>query len=449
MNIGSTYADNKLYRGIKYSDGLPLLAKDLHEFSDTISQKNRYLLDNVVGSGILNTIQPYATPTGVRLREPAVLNVSGDICLIHTSTDVDLIGLDSLSSYDSGSIVVVGWYQNITALTDMKEYGGVINDTLQNDLLYDPLNIQVSSRYQFRWDIVVVEGYVSSDSSLELHLKDANGNDKGETAIITLGDQIGYMFRASAPSSMNYAVDGLYIIPLLDYSYDRENNSLDTVKSSPTRQTSTALLESEVEPSGTFPNGTVWYNPLNREFRTYIKGTGFIPNSSQVGFVQYRYTNTETTDNYISRPQDITYSLAGSSIPDLLDSDLIRVTYEGLELLPSVDYVIDISGMSITLMNFTRIKGETLTVTVTRLVEANDVTNLTELIITHTRDTSTLDSPGHVKLSDSVNSSLGVTEGVAATPKAVRDSQILTDEVTGKKYKLKVSNGELQLSEVI
>lgn len=448
MNIGNTYTDERIYRGIKHSNNLPLVAEDLHEFSDTMHAKNKHLLDNIVGSGILNRIVPQLTDTGLKLQEPAVLNVSGDICLIQTSNGIDLASLEDLKKYASGTLVIIGWYQNITANDTMKEYGGVINSVIENNLLYEPLNIQVSSRYQFRWCPVVIEGSAVLGSTVTFQSRDAAGELLDSSHEITLGEESGYMYIAEKPEDMEYSVESLYCIPLVEYTYDSTNDVFTSLTSCPIRQTSTILLESDTEPQGVYPKGTIWYNPVNREFHTYIEGTGFVSHTKQVGILQYRYVHRENTDDYAETPRNLTYLIDEDSVPELLESDIVHVTYEGLELLQGTDYSLDISNRRITLLNFVRLRNEKLVVTVTRIVEANNVSSITETLVAHMNKTANAVDAGHLKLSDSINSNSGVLDGIAATPKAVRDSHILTDTVTGIHYKLVVTNREISLIEI-
>ena len=54
----------------------------------------------------------------------------------------------------------------------------------------------------------------------------------------------------------------------------------------------------------------------------------------------------------------------------------------------------------------------------------------------------------HVKLTDAIDSTLGISEGTAATPKAVHNSRIVRDINTNTGYMFGVEDGMLFIMEV-
>ena len=202
------------------------------------------------------------------------------------------------------------------------------------------------------------------------------------------------------------------------------------------------FIKSTSEPAGVFIDGTIWYNPNTEEFKTYVAGEGFKAGTSEMGFS--RYESIYTMPSTITTPRDITNIPVG--IEGFNANDILEVSYEGLAL-SSGQYTVDYTNQTITLKQFTCIAGEQILFTVTRIQKASDVTSLTAEIKTHMSTKATTTIEGHVTLSDSTTQSTSTT-GIAATPKAVYDSQILTDTATSKKYKFGVQNGLLFIKEV-
>lgn len=447
MLIGNRYVSNKLYRGIRVSNNLPLIAEDLHEFSDTLAEKSNQLLESILGSGIIKPATPLISKTGIGLSAPATVNIEGDICLIGNSESTNLIDISALEGDTSGTIFIVGFYTHITATDTIKEFGGMMNSTLDNNLLYEPLGIQVSSRYQFIWDAVVLKGELKEDFSLELIERDIDGNPTSMKHILKPTSKVGSVYKTNAPTNTSYEiVSDIYMIPFLEYSYNSESATITEISSFPERKTSSSgtVITLDTEPTGNFNTGDVWYNPISGEFKTYIEGKGFVSSTTKVGYVQYQFINVATED--ITTPQNLTYEV---DVPSIYDTDMIRVTYEGLELVDGVDYQIDYTNKRITLLNFIRYIGQRLVVTVNRLVEVNDVTSLSTTITTHIDIVGNDKDRGHLKLSDSIDSDENVNSGVAATPKAVKESRYIIDDTTGKKYRIGVNNGEIYASEVL
>lgn len=201
------------------------------------------------------------------------------------------------------------------------------------------------------------------------------------------------------------------------------------------------FIKSTSEPIGVFIDGTIWYNPNTEEFKTYITGEGFKAGTSEMAFS--RYESVYTMPSTITTAKDIVVPVG---IEGFNNNDILEVAYEGL-VLNSSQYTVNYTDATITLKQFTSIAGEQVLFTVTRIQKASDVTSLTAEIKTHMSKKASSTVEGHVTLSDSTTQSTSTT-GVAATPKAVYDSQIMTDSGTSKKYKLGVLNGLLYIKEV-
>lgn len=323
MNIGDRYSETKLYRGIKNSNELPLIAEDLHEFSDTLINKSSYLLNSILGSGLIKDLNISVSSEGLSLLEPAILHIDGDICLIKNSASKYLASMSELydNSLRTGTILVVGWYQHLHATSVMREYGGVTNDVLENNLMYEPLDIQVSTRYQFRWDIGVLHGEENL-GALSIKARDVNGDEiPGEYKFSNIESKDS-IYTADAPAGMDYCVDGkVYIIPLIDYETSTESREIAGARNVAIRKTST-----------------------------------------KVEFIEQRFIDVASTD--INSPSDIDIQMDFSSIPE---DGVLQVSYEGLELLEGIDYVFNRSSRVITLLGFTRKAGENLVVTLTYL----------------------------------------------------------------------------------
>ncbi len=202
------------------------------------------------------------------------------------------------------------------------------------------------------------------------------------------------------------------------------------------------FIKSTSEPVGTFIDGTIWYNPNTEEFKTYVAGEGFKAGTSEMGFS--RYESIYTMPTTYTTPRDISNIPVG--IEGFNANDILEVSYEGL-LLSSSQYTVDYTNQTITLKQFTTVAGEQILFTVTRIQKASDVTSITSEIKTHMSTKATTTVEGHVTLSDSITQSASTT-GIAATPKAVYDSQIMVDSGTSKKYKFGVLNGLVYIKEV-
>lgn len=455
MLIGSQYSDEKLYGGIKHYDSLPLTSGDIHEYADTQSMKSAYIMNNIIGHGILNSPRLSLSATGIKLLDPAVLLLDGDIALIAHDSNKNIIDTTEIAAkgYSEGSVCIVGWYQHIKASNTLHKYGGVNNSTIPNTLADNSAHVQFSTRYQFIWNRVLVSSASLENSTLKitLPLVDENGNATLESATITSVSKVNNVYRAPAPSSMSYAVSDIFIIPVLRYIFNSSTENITDVKNylpiSP--KGTSGFIEKDTEPTGEYNAGTVWYNPITREFKTYVSGVGFIDSTSKIGYLQYQ--SAYTVPLTIDTPQDIEINI---NINELEENDILRVYYEGLTLTPDEQYTVDYVRHTITLKDFTIQKDEKITFTAIKIVEANDITNITATFTSHMAKRASDTVEAHVKLSDTLSDS-NASQGVAATPKLVNDaiSKVIEDtqikdSTTDTKYRFGVENGLLYIEEV-
>ena len=421
MKIGPQYADNKLYRGIKHVDGYPLTSGDLHEFSDTIYSKQSYLMNNIIGYGLLNTVTPsYEPSSGISLEEPAVVLIDGDISLIHSEGN-PLLSVNTIraESYPNSVVAILGWYQHIDFTTVFRSYGGVLNSALTNDLV--KMGVELSTRYQFRWMPVILNqaDLESGNISLSIENRDKNGNViNGLRSTITSSSKVGDTYVVdmnSIPSHMkSYAKSGIYIVPIMKYEYN--NSNIDNLTSVlPVAPKGTAgFISSDTMPTGDHSNGTVWYNPISGRFMIYVKEAGgFIDRNSTMALMKYRSMYEVIYDN------DEPEILIPINIPEMSIGDMLQVVYGGLLLTPELHYRVDYDNNQIVLLEFPISKGEIIVFEVTKVVEANDITNVSAKFNSHMIELATASTPAHVKLSDDIDDTLDASKGVAATPKAL------------------------------
>lgn len=319
MNIGSNYSDARMYKGIRHYDKVPLFGEDLNEATDIQSNKITRVVKTLLDSGVLNNVNPVILSSGITFQEPLALNIDGDICIIKNSDTIPMIGHTSL---ELGIGYIVGWYQHIISSTTMREYGGVNNEELENTLTKNEFSIQSTSRYQFRWDVYVSNTELHTGSKITIPARDSDGNTLNDiTYDLTINNQSGNLLVADKPGDMDYAIDNIYILPIVRFI-----GSSGTITS--------AELLSKVAVSFNYKLEDIYFEDI------------------------------ATSD--ISTPSDITMDM---NILGLSDTDIIRITYEGIELSQDTDYIIDYANNRITLLGFTRRIGEKLKVNITRLVE--------------------------------------------------------------------------------
>lgn len=463
MLIDNRYADNKVYRAVKHFDTMPLTSGDLHEQFDTEYMKNAYIMDNLLGYGTLNTPQ-VSTTSGLRLSEPSVVMIEGDVALIQSDDNVPLVSSQDIQTagYPEGIVCILGWYQYLSAVNILRNYGGVDNSEIPNDLKDDRFPLPISARYQLRWFPVIIskEDYLSGYVTIEIEDRDRDGNKLGTTSTITSKSVKNSVLLFDKPDTMSYSESDMYLVPIIDYTY---STRVEFAQAHPKLSAGSPFIKNESEPTGSYSDGTTWFNPTTREFKTYVDGS-FVSSASKMAFLQYQ--SIYKVEEEIKTPQSITIPVNVSSFQE---GDILRVSYEGLELAKDLNYTINYEDSTITLLDFVTDVGDTIYFTVTRVVEANDITNVTETFVSHMNSTGSSTVEAHVKLSDTLSTS-DSTKGVAATPKMVntlkseltdslneankkindlsKSLNIVTDDSTGVKYKLGVRDGTIYLEQV-
>lgn len=448
MLIGNRYADNKLYRGIKHYDSLPLTSGDLHEYADILQMKNALFMNNIIGSGTLNEPGCRISSTGISLDSPSVVLIDGDISLVNADPD-PLVTTEEISTagYSHGLVCIVGWYQSLTASSTMRSYGGVRNKEIANELLDNAFKVQVSTRYQLRWDVVIVDAdSYSAGNSIQFNLmnRDETGAVTTGTTALTIPASTDTVKIVTKPQDMTYAVSDLYIVPIVEYDYSSGAVSDAKAYRSVKPISSYNFLKSTTEPTDSdLDNGAIWYNPDTCKFKFYVAGVGFVPTASDLALIQYNNTTTISTQN--TSPTDIQIDIGISSYSE---DDILQVLYNGAVLTQDLHYTVDSSTKKITILQATTEVGDEVTVVAIKLVDSSTATSITSEFRSHIASYGSSTVKGHVSLSDASNPTLGVEKGVAVTPKALYDATVLTDTTTGKKYKLRVQNGVLGIVEV-
>lgn len=447
MLIGNRYADNKMYRGIKHYNNLPLTSGDLHEYADILQMKNAYLLNNLLGAGTLNVPAISISSTGISLQSPSVILIDGDISLIQSDDELIKISEIDSSGISEGLLCIVGWYQSLTATSTLRSYGGVRNNIIENDIIDTDLNIQVSTRYQLRWDIVLIDKTTyESNNPININIpnRDSTGSLTTGNTSITANIKTNNIRVATKPNTMDYAVSDLYVVPILSYYYNGSNiTSAKAIKPLETAGGSVSLIKSSTQPTGDLEEGNIWYDPANSKFKIYIEGVGFIPTASDITLVQYR--NTVTLDSDIATPTNIKVNIG---ITEYEENDVLQVIYNGVVLTESIHYTLNKSNASISLIGFTSKVGDQVTFIDTKLIDATTLTSISTQFSTHVNSVGNDTIKGHVNLTDTLSSTYNKDNGVAATPKLVYDATTLIDSVTNKKYRLNVSSGILGIVEV-
>lgn len=378
MIIGNTYSDKKIYRGIQHEHKKPLLSKDLHEEFDTISMKDMYFMKGVLGSvsGTLTNPGLSISSKNVNLQEPIVVSVEGDIVLAHTSLGTPLFTTDDISKVPIGYVCIVGWYQLMTSDSTLREYGGLDNQILENDLKDNELNQQVSTRYQFVWQKAIINK-TDFDSSNTINIsvparylsgeryksggRDVfrsistykEGNIRKSDVLPQLAD-VGLVDTRKA---------GVYVIPIISYEYDGTSQSFTTLKTI----RSLKPRGSEIIKSGTKPldseEGTLWYNPDNSNLYLNVEGVGFISTTPKYVVRKYTYEHTITEGNTHA-------PYIGLSTKEYDDtSDKLDVYYEGLLLVEGRQYRDDVRDAGNIHLLFPVKEGEIVTMVVTKIEE--------------------------------------------------------------------------------
>lgn len=449
MLIGNRYADNKLYRGIRHYDHLPLTSGDLHEYADILQMKNALFMNNIVGSGTLNEPKCTISATGISLSSPSIVMIDGDIALIQSDVPSPLVSKSEIESagYADGVVCIVGWYQSLTASSTLRSFGGVNNSILENDIIDTDLDIQVSTRYQLRWDTVIIDYDTYRENQgfqFSLPNRDDTGALTSDTSLINVGVLNDSIRVATRPASMTYAVSDLYIVPIIRYKYTDSIISEATAYPSRSISGNANFLESKSEPVGVQKTGTIWYNPENQKLKFYIEGIGFVSAASDLTMMQL--SNTITVQHANSTTTDVKYNIG---IDSFTEGDILQVIYQGLVLTEGENYSVNVAAKTITLLNFITEVGEQMTFIVTKLVDTTAVNNITNEFSAHVSTSGNESQRGHVYLSDDSSPVLDNKSGIAVTPKALYEASTIVDDTTGIRYRIKVNNKEIYLEEII
>lgn len=370
MLIGDRKDESKLYRGIRHYDGLPLTSEDIHEESNLVARKTALLTNNLVGNGTLNEPTCTITNSGISLDEPAVVMIDGDVSLIQSDEGFPIAYLNDIRSagYEDGVVCILGWYQHLDQSSTIKSYGGVRNYTITNDLLDSNVGgVQVSTRYQFRWDIVLVSYEdLSSGESFKINYleRDSHGAVTTMTAEIEVPDTKDRVkiIQKLPLSMLFYAESDLYLVPILRYKFSNGElisaESYRAIKPVPHIE----VLKSSTTPEGEFREGTHWYNPDTGTYQVYISDR-FASTTNPLSLNQY--TNTVTLEEDVTTPSDIELSI---DILQYSTGDILRVIYEGVELVEGENYSLDSVNGKITLSSFTTKAGDRVTFIVNKLI---------------------------------------------------------------------------------
>lgn len=458
IDLSSMTSDKKIYIRNKYYDGLPLTSNDLHNEKDLMIKKMSILLDNMIGSSPLEDPQlgfrRNENSIDIRFTKSLPINLNGEIFLVNNSEN--LYPWENIS--DNCSLVLVAWYESINANSIIYEYGGIGNNPMENDLVEPTLKIQTSSRYQIRWHVTTTDKIFNSKNldTSEFTLSEVSSvlgtinnytckseNNSVDGKFIVNDISSGILARDSSIIAP-YSDGKIYILPIARVS--KEDNTLDVnVYHSPPIG-GNQIISQATEPEGYYKEGTIWYNNNTGEFKFYVNDIGFVDIYSKLGFVQLQAT-TFIKEASIT-PQDITLTIP---IDTYLETDLLRVVYEGAELAPGINYTVDATAKTITLLNFTTEVGDAILFVVTRLVGTSDMKTTLTLLEDHIKEIGNNTASGHLKLSDYPDSSLNQTKGIAATPAALKNVEnkinSIVDDTTGKSYRLGINNGLIYIKE--
>lgn len=208
------------------------------------------------------------------------------------------------------------------------------------------------------------------------------------------------------------------------------------------------IIKSATMPSGVQTEGVIWYNTSNGKLFTYVADVGFVPSAPSLGLLKLQ--STYFMPNTVNTAQDFT-------IPINLDyttSDILEVNYEGLTLSEGQHYNVNSANDTITLLGFTTQQNDLVSFTVTKIVDMTSVSSISDEMYdsitrldNHISSKASGTNSSHVLLSDTISES-DVNDGIAATPKAVMNSRLITDLGTNLQYQLGMENGRIFLEEV-
>lgn len=338
VNIGDRVKSNRLYSGIKFYDGLPLTSRDLNEIEDTLLHKLKLLTDTVIGTGMINS-PTFTVDSSDNLNSTEItLLVNGDINVVSgapillKASNISKLLTEDHKDY---TVFICGWYQEITSNSKIYRYGNVLGSTLDNDLMDPTFNVQTTTRYQFRWfpTLVAIDSADTKINDLAaVTIKPLQYNSEDDT--YTYSDDLeGVEYKTTG---QGYFINGdNVLIPVA--KYDSEAKTAEAVL--PTMPKGSSLFIKQVdEPTGTYTEGTIWFNPTTRKFKTYITDVGFIETTPDMCVkcrTIYNHTYAEvTTESIAIETDDTTYT----SKPV---SPMYQILLNGILLVEGLNYTLD------------------------------------------------------------------------------------------------------------
>lgn len=159
MNFSQKFDVKKLFSAVRFFDGLPLVHEDLHQLQDKERFARKTMASRLAYQGILDS-PDISVEGGQLVLRKSVLNLEGDFFVIQSSDGILEIPIPANTGGGSrtDTVVLEGFFKEVTATSTLKEYGGLNNSTISNDLTHQGTGIQVSTRYQFQWRVRILEG---------------------------------------------------------------------------------------------------------------------------------------------------------------------------------------------------------------------------------------------------------------------------------------------------
>lgn len=365
VNIGDRVSNNRMYSGIKFFDGMPLTSRDIHEVEDTLLTKLKLLTDTVIGTGMINSPTFAIDESGNLTSDEITLLINGDINVVAGSPLVTKYNLGLLTSDDHTdyALFICGWYEPIGSNSKVFKYGGVLNGTLENDLLDPTLGVQATSRYQFRWFPTVAQ-IDSADTKIEdietINIRAPYYNANSDTFTYSVNNATVYSDYTN--TGLGYFINGdNVLIPVA--KINTEVNTVTAVL--PTMPKGSSLfIKQEAEPTGTYSEGTIWYNPTTKKFKTYITDEGFLETAPDMcvkinKIYEYTVPSGETPSRVSWSMINLGTEMYGCERPI---NPEYQVTLNGLLLTRGLHYKIEVNYGSLT-EDYTPASNETLEVT--------------------------------------------------------------------------------------
>lgn len=182
MQLGDKLDDSKIYPSFRFFNGLPITQRDLESIQDSERLKMKMLLSAFYFQGVFGDFAPTVSARNVTIPK-AMINLGGDLYVIAkdggAATTLAVSTLANGVSERVDSICIEGFFEEITASTTVPKYGGLANTQDASGLTDPDLNMQVSTRYQFKWRIRQLEGI--SDMTTVIPMKKDGSDLTGKT----------------------------------------------------------------------------------------------------------------------------------------------------------------------------------------------------------------------------------------------------------------------------